>query len=486
MPIPFNNSYVKLPERFYAKQLPVPVSNPELIAVNHVLAEYLGIDPHWLESDEGINVIAGNQLPDGSEPIATVYAGHQFGHWNPRLGDGRAVLLGEVVANDGQRYDIQLKGSGITPFSRNGDGRAPLGPVVREYIVSEAMAALDIPTSRTLAAVTTGDAVYRESRLDGGVLARVAKSHIRIGTMQYFASIEDTDGLKLLVEHIIERHYPESVDAKNPALAMFEQVMRRQAYLIAQWQSVGFIHGVMNTDNMLLSGETIDYGPCAFMDTFDSAALYSSIDHQGRYAYRNQPAIAHWNLSCLAQTLLPLFDTDEEKAVELAQNALNQFPDLYQKEYQAVFGEKLGLTTIQEDDEALIQDFVDLLQNNRCDFTLAFRRLGELPVGGSAIEPLFDFPDTFAGWISRWQSRCAQEPISAEDRHQQMMTTNPAFIPRNHLVEEAIQLAYSGDFSLFHRLNKRLAKPFDYDSDDQLLATPPKPDQVVQQTFCGT
>ena len=240
MPIAFDNSYVKLPQRFYAKQAPVPVSSPELIAVNHKLAEYLGIDPLWLESNEGVNVIAGNALPDGSEPIATVYAGHQFGHWNPRLGDGRAVLLGEVIAKDGERYDIQLKGSGITPYSRNGDGRAPLGPIVREYIVSEAMAALGIPTSRTLAAVTSGDAVYRESRLDGGVLARVAKSHIRIGTMQYFASIEDTEGLKLLVDHIIERHYPEAAEADSPALAMFEAVMHRQAYLIARWQGIGF------------------------------------------------------------------------------------------------------------------------------------------------------------------------------------------------------------------------------------------------------
>jgi len=486
MPIAFDNSYVKLPERFYTKQLPVPVSNPALITVNHALADDLGIDPLWLESDEGINVVAGNQLADGSEPIASVYAGHQFGHWNPRLGDGRAVLLGEVIAKDGERYDIQLKGSGITPYSRNGDGRAPLGPIVREYIVSEAMAALGIPTSRSLAVVTTGDAVYRESRLDGGVLARVAKSHIRIGTLQYFASIEDTDALTLLVDHIIERHYPESADAPNPALAMFEQVMQRQARLIAHWQSTGFIHGVMNTDNMLLSGETIDYGPCAFMDTFDSAALFSSIDQQGRYAYQNQPAVAHWNLSCLAQTLLPLFDSDEEKAVELAQNALNQFPDFYEKEYRGLFSSKLGLTTLQQDDDILIQDFLDLLQNNRCDFTLAFRRLSELPADGSDVETLFDFPETFTDWISRWQSRCSKESISAEARHLQMMATNPAFIPRNHLVEEAIQLAYSGDFSLFHRLNKRLAKPFEYDPTDHILATPPKPEQIVQQTFCGT
>ena len=486
MPIAFDNSYIKLPQRFYTKQSPVPVSNPALIAANHALSEYLGIDPLWLESDEGVNVIAGNELPNGSEPIATVYAGHQFGHWNPQLGDGRAVLLGEIVAKDGERYDIQLKGSGITPYSRNGDGRAPLGPIIREYIVSEAMAALGIPTSRTLAAVTTGDAVYRERRLDGGVLARVAKSHIRIGTMQYFASIEDTEGLKLLVDHIIERHYPEVAASENPALTMFEQVMRRQAYLIAHWQGIGFIHGVMNTDNMLLSGETIDYGPCAFMDTFDSAALYSSIDQQGRYAYRNQPAIANWNLACLAQTLIPLFHVEEEKSVEIAQNSLSQFSEFYQQQYLEVFSHKLGLTTMQEGDEQLIQDFLELLQNQRCDFTLAFRRLSELPIGTSDIKQLFDFTDNFNNWIKRWQLRCIEEPISNEDRYQQMMATNPAFIPRNHLVEEAIQLAYAGDFTMFHRLNERLAKPFEYNADDQALATPPRPDQIVQQTFCGT
>ena len=486
MPIAFDNSYVKLPQRFYANQSPVPVSDPKLIAVNHALAEYLGIDPLWLESDEGVNVIAGNELPIGSEPIATVYAGHQFGHWNPRLGDGRAVLLGEVIAKDGERYDIQLKGSGITPYSRSGDGRAPLGPIVREYVVSEAMAAFGIPTSRTLAAVTSGDGVYRESRLDGGVLARVAKSHIRIGTMQYFASIEDTEGLKLLVDHIIERHYPQAAESDVPALAMFEQVMRRQAYLIARWQGIGFIHGVMNTDNMLLSGETIDYGPCAFMDTYDSAALYSSIDHQGRYAYRNQPTIANWNLACLAQTLVPLFDGDKEKSVEIAQNTLSQFAEFYQQQYLKIFNQKLGLSTSKENDEELIQDFLELLQNNRCDFTLAFRRLGELTLNADAMKSLFDFPKSFADWLSRWQARCAEESISAEERHQQMMNTNPAFIPRNHLVEEAIQQAYSGDFSMFHRLNQRFEKAFTYDDADHELALPPRPNQIVQQTFCGT
>ncbi|MBT8434875.1 MAG: YdiU family protein, partial [Gammaproteobacteria bacterium] len=286
----FDNSFARLPERFYVRQAPVPVANPGLIRVNQSLARFLGIDPAWLESESGVHVIAGNQVPDGADPIATVYAGHQFGSWNPRLGDGRAILLGEVIGEDGERYDIQLKGSGLTPFSRGGDGRAPLGPILREYIVSEAMAALGIPTSRTLAAVTTGEFVYRERKLDGGVLARVARSHIRIGTLQFFASVNDMDGLKLLVDHVIARHYPDRIDSENPALSLLEQVIRGQASLVASWQGVGFIHGVMNTDNMLLSGETIDYGPCAFLDAYDSAAVYSSIDHGGRYAYRNQPA----------------------------------------------------------------------------------------------------------------------------------------------------------------------------------------------------
>ena len=486
MAITFDNSYVKLPQRFYVNQHPVPVSSPALIAVNGELAEFLAIDPLWLESDEGIRIIAGNQIPDGSEPIATVYAGHQFGHWNPRLGDGRAVLLGEVIGKDGERYDIQLKGSGITPFSRNGDGRAPLGPIIREYLVSEAMHALGVPTSRTLAAVTTGDVVYRESRLDGGVLARVAKSHIRIGTFQYFSSVGDIDGLRLLVDHVIQRHYPEVADSENPVLAMFEQIMQRIASLIAQWQAIGFIHGVMNTDNMLLSGETIDYGPCAFMDTFDSAALYSSIDHQGRYAYRNQPPIAHWNLAALGQTLVPLLDDDETNATELAQQALNAYPDIYYQRYREAFVQKLGLSDACDADDELISDFLELLEKSRSDFTLAFRRLSELPGEANSVKALFDFPEHFNDWLIRWHNRCSQDETSDEQRAQNMLASNPAFIPRNHLVEQAIEQAYTGDYSLFHRLNQRLADPYSYEDKDRELATPPGPDQIVQQTFCGT
>ena len=482
----FDNSFARLPERFYVRQLPVPVADPNLVRVNHPLADFLGIDPAWLESETGVHVIAGNQVPDGADPIATVYAGHQFGNWNPRLGDGRAILLGEVIGEDGERYDIQLKGSGLTPFSRGGDGRAPLGPILREYIVSEAMAALGIPTSRTLAAVTTGEFVYREQKLDGGVLARVARSHIRIGTLQFFASVNDTDGLKLLVDHVIARHYPDHVESDCPALSLLEQVIRSQASLVARWQGVGFIHGVMNTDNMLLSGETIDYGPCAFMDGYDSATVYSSIDHGGRYAYRNQPTIAHWNLACLAQTLMPLFAADKDSASEIAQQALDTFPDLFMQEYVTTLRAKLGLVTSQQEDESLAQDFLDLLERNRCDFTLAFRRLSELAGDAAIIQPLFDFPESFTAWLARWRERCAQELISDAERHDHMMATNPALIPRNHLVEAAISGAYDNDFSLFHQLTDRLSKPFDYTPDDEHLATPPRPDQIVQQTFCGT
>jgi uncharacterized protein YdiU (UPF0061 family) len=481
----FDNSYVTLPERFYVRQAPVPVANPELIRVNHELAGLLDIDPLWLESAEGINTIAGNHVPQGAEPIATVYAGHQFGSFNPRLGDGRAILLGEVIGKDGERYDVQLKGSGITPFSRNGDGRAPLGPILREYLISEAMASLGVPTSRTLAAVTTGEAVYREQRLQGGVLIRVAKSHIRIGTLQYFLSIQDQEGLKLLVDHVIARHYPEVADAANPALALFEQVARRIARLIAHWQAIGFIHGVMNTDNMLLSGETIDYGPCAFMDGYDSAAVFSSIDHGSRYAYRNQPAIAQWNLACLGQCLMPFIDDDEAAATEAAQAVLNAFPEHYANAWYARLRDKFGLAEPRDDDADLMQDFLDLLEHGRHDFTLGFRRLCELATGVDEIKPLFDFPESFTSWLKRWRERCAQETDDVL-RQQRMLASNPVFIPRNHLVEQAIAEAYGGDFSFFHRLHERCRQPFVYAADDAQLATPPQPHQVVQQTFCGT
>ena len=486
MSVSFNNSYARLPDRFFSRQPPVPVSKPELIRVNEPLADLLGIDPEWLASEDGAAMVAGNRLPPGAEPIATVYAGHQFGGFSPVLGDGRAVLLGEVIGRDGERYDIQLKGSGQTPYSRMGDGRAPLGPVLREYIVSEAMAALGIPTSRALAAVTTGDPVYREEALPGAVLARVARSHIRIGTVQYFAARSDMEAMRLLVDHVIARHYPEDLHADNKPLALLDRVMRAQAKLVARWQAVGFIHGVMNTDNMLLSGETIDYGPCAFMDAFNPKAVFSAIDHGGRYAFRNQPGIAHWNLACLAQALAPLLADREEKAVALAGEALDRFPACFLDEHLAGLRSKLGLVTAGEEDEQLAADFLDLLEAHRLDFTLSFRRLSEL-AGAEPADLAGDpagLPPALDGWLSRWRRRCAGE--AHPDRRAFMLQTNPALIPRNHLVEEVIRAAtVAGDFQPFHELVDALADPFSTAVAPVYLA-PPRPEQLVKQTFCGT
>jgi len=487
MNVPFNNSYVELPGRFYSRQLPSPVAKPHLIRVNHDLAHKLNIDPDWIDSTDAISTFAGNHVPEGADPIATVYAGHQFGSWNPQLGDGRAVLLGEVIGTDGQRYDIQLKGSGQTPYSRMGDGRAPLGPVLREYIVSEAMAALGIATSRSLAAVTTGEPVFREESLPGAVLVRVASSHIRIGTVQFFSAQNDVEGLRLLIDHVITRHYPEVQEADNPTLALLDKVMQRQAELIASWQMVGFIHGVMNTDNMLLSGETIDYGPCAFMDTYDPETVFSSIDHGGRYAYQNQPGIAHWNLACLAQALVPLLATSEEEAVEIAKQALDRFPAYFLAANLTGLRGKLGLTSEQEADETLAKDFLELLKEHQLDFTLAFRRLSEL--AGDEVEysvkSLVGFPSTFDDWLSRWQKRCSEE--QQVSRQANMLVTNPAIIPRNHLIEAAIVAATNDDnFDPFHQLVDHLSSPFDLSGVDLDYAKRPRPEQVVRQTFCGT
>lgn len=481
----FDNSYARLPDRFFSRQMPTPVSTPELIRVNESLAALLQIDMDWLNSSDGIEVLAGNRIPDGADPIATVYAGHQFGNWNPQLGDGRAILLGEVIGTDQERYDLQLKGAGQTPYSRMGDGRAPLGPVLREYVVSEAMAALGIATSRSLAAVSTGDPVYREEALPGAVLARVARSHIRIGTVQLLAAREDVEGLKLLVEHVIHRHYPDAADAEIPALAMFDGILRRQASLVASWQGVGFIHGVMNTDNMLLSGETIDYGPCAFMDYYDPAKVYSSIDHGGRYAYRNQPGIANWNLACLAQALIPLVDTDEEKAIGMIREVLERFPAYFLDENLKVLRAKLGLGNIEESDEQLARDFLDLLEQENADITLAFRRLTELADDATEdeIREHFDFGEAFDEWLTRWRSRIE---TSTESPQAIMLKANPFLIPRNHQIEFAIMEATAGDFSRFHRLCDALADPFTARTENMDLALPPLPEETVRQTFCGT
>ena len=490
--IPFDNSYARLGGKFFTRQLPVPVTSPALIRVNHPLAIHLGLDPGWLESEQGVAFIAGNHIAEGADPLATVYAGHQFGGWNPQLGDGRAILLGEVITRDDVRYDIQLKGSGRTPYSRGGDGRAPLGPVLREYIVSEAMAVLGVPTSRALGAVITGEWVMREGRrLPGAVLARVAQSHIRIGTLQFFASRQDHSSLKALIDHVIQRHYPEAVDTENPVRSMLDGVVARQASLVARWQSLGFIHGVMNTDNMLLSGETIDYGPCAFMDEFEPGKVFSSIDHGGRYAYGNQPPVAHWNLSVLTQTLLPYLDDDEDKALASGQAAIDAFPGLYQAALISDILKKLGLAEKADDDAALIQDLLKLMHEHHMDFTLTFRKLtdmvDETTASGGGVGSLIELPGAFDTWLTRWQQRLKLRPMEAAKRQREMYTVNPVYIPRNHLVEEAISAAEKHqDIEPFNKLVDLLMNPFEFDQANARFATPPRPEQVVTQTFCGT
>ena len=489
--IPFDNSYARLQDRFYTRLGPTAVADPHPIRVNRALAEHLGIDPDWLASPAGTQVVAGNDLPTGADPIATVYAGHQFGGYNPQLGDGRAILLGEVQTPDGNRYDIQLKGCGPTPYSRGGDGRSPLGPVLREYIVSEAMYRLGIPTTRALAAVTTGEQVIRDEFLPGAVLARVASSHIRIGTFQFFAAQQDSEALRLLSNHVIERHYPKALDSDNPALAMLDAVVSRQAKLLANWQLLGFIHGVMNTDNMLLCGETIDYGPCAFMDHFNPDQVYSSIDRGGRYAYRNQPGIGHWNLSCLAQALLPILHEDKDRALALAQEAIDAFPDQFLQAHTRGMARKLGLREITADDTTLVEDLFQLMAEHKLDFTLTFRRLADLAdeanVESGGIGDLFEIPDALRPWLARWQARLVEDTTEPGDRQAGMYAANPVFIARNHLVEEAIAAATrNGDFAPFHQLVDVLAQPHQYRDALARYATPPQPEQVVRQTFCGT
>lgn len=490
-PIAFDNSYARLPERFYARQAPEPVTTPGPIQVNKELAAELGIDVEWLNSEAGTAVVAGNIVPAGAEPIATVYAGHQFGGFNPQLGDGRAVLLGEIVAPNGNRFDLQLKGSGPTPYSRGGDGRSPLGPVLREYLLSEAMHRLGVPTTRALAAATTGDKVARDRFLPGAVLARIASSHIRIGTFEYYAARKDTEALQLLAEHMIERHYPHAKDSDNPTLALLEGVIAKQAQLIAQWQLLGFIHGVMNTDNMLICGETIDYGPCAFMDEFNPEQVYSSIDHGGRYAYRSQPGIAHWNLSCLAQALLPVLDDDPERALALAQKAVDAFPGQFLVANTQGMARKLGLQDIGEQDTALVEDLWQLMAEHNLDFTLAFRRLADLAHDSNEaadnVSALFEFPDALQPWLERWRARIDQDALPKAERQARMYRANPVFIPRNHLVEAAIAAATdNSDLGVFQQLMEVLDKPYDYRTEYAAFAVPPKPEEIVQQTFCGT
>ena len=432
--INFDNSYARLPEPFYTKMPATPVAAPVLLALNEDLAASLGIDVDFLKSVAGLQALAGNQTPQGSEPLAQAYAGHQFGGWSPQLGDGRALLLGEVVTPKGARFDIQLKGSGPTPYSRRGDGRAWLGPVLREYVVSEAMHRLGVPTTRALAAVSTGEMVYRESALPGAILTRVASSHIRVGTFQYFASRQDTKNLKHLTDYVIARHYPE---ASSP-LDLLQGAIARQASLIAKWMSLGFIHGVMNTDNAHVAGETIDYGPCAFMDGFDPNKVFSSIDQTGRYAYMRQPDMAIWNMAQLATSLLPLMG-EREAAIEAATEVVHQFPDLFQAAYRAEFAAKLGLKAVKDSDDELIQGFLGLMASDSADFTNSFRGLSD-PKAHLALHDR----DGVRIWKETLAARWAEEGLSEVEAKARMSAVNPAIIPRNHRVEEMIQAAVTG------------------------------------------
>ena len=480
-PIPFDNSYARLPPRFYAREQPTPVPSPALIRVNGSLAARLGIDADWLASPEALAAFAGNQLPPGAEPLAGVYAGHQFGGWNPQLGDGRAILLGEVLDGEGLRFDIQLKGAGPTPWSRGGDGRSPLGPVLREYILSEAMAALGIPTTRSLAAVTTGAPVYRDRVLPGAILTRVARSHIRVGHFQYFLAREDNEALRLLADHVIGRDFPQARSADNPYLALLDQAAARQATLIAQWQLAGFIHGVMNTDNMLVCGETIDYGPCALMDGYDPNACFSSID-QGK------------RLSWLAQSLLPVMIEAEgpganaEAVVARAQGILDDFPRHYETAYSLGLHRKLGLAVPDEDTARLADALLAWMATDQLDFTLTFRRLADLADPEGVAPPVdYALPPSLDPLVEELRALHRAQGFSPAEVQRAMHAANPAYIPRNHRVEEVIRAAEDeGDFAPFQRLVERLARPFEVDPADADLTLPPAPHQVVARTFCGT
>ncbi|MFC5530780.1 protein adenylyltransferase SelO [Cohnella yongneupensis] len=479
----FDNSYARLPETLFTRMDPTPVRSPRLVVVNEPVAASLGLNAEVLTSEEEVAVFAGNRIPEGALPLAQAYAGHQFGHFN-RLGDGRALLLGEQITPAGERFDIQLKGSGPTPYSRRGDGRAALGPMLREHIISEAMHALGIPTTRSLAVVLTGEPIYRETELPGAVLTRVAASHIRVGTFQYASVFGKVEELRALADYTLQRHYPE-VDATAPEnryLALLQEAIKRQAALIARWQLVGFIHGVMNTDNMALSGETIDYGPCAFMDAYDPATVFSSIDTQGRYAYGNQPAIGGWNLARFAESLLPLLHEDEEQAIKLAEDALAGFATSFSAHWMAGMRAKLGIFGEEEEDEALIEDLLAMMQKHHADYTNTFRALTVDKPDDSFLFGTSEFTE----WQERWKARLGrqQEPLDAA--RQLMRRSNPAVIPRNHRVEEALAAATDGDLSVMERLLAVLADPFSYTGEQDRYCSLPDGASGPYRTFCGT
>ena len=486
----FDNSYQRLPERFYARQAPQPVGNPALVCLNHQLAAELDFNPDSRSAGTWAGFFSGNELLPGTAPIALAYAGHQFGHFVPQLGDGRALLLGEIIDRRGERYDLQLKGSGPTPFSRQGDGRAALGPVLREFIVSEAMHALGVPSTRSLAAVTTGEEVYRETALPGAVLARVADSHVRVGTFQYFLARGDQDAVRELADYVIDRHYPEDRDTAAPYLELLRQVTARHAQLVAKWLGVGFIHGVMNTDNVSIAGETIDYGPCAFMDESDPATVYSSIDQHGRYAYGRQPQIAQWNMARLAETLLPLLAQVEEEALALATEVVNEFNTVFEDCWRQEMGRKLGLSASHAGDDALIAGLLDMMNRQRADHTLTFRRLADVIDDGFSpltLEPLLGSSAEIGQWLSTWRTRLADEEQGSAEIAAGMRSVNPIYVPRNHLVQQMIDAAVEGgDFAPFERLGEVLAAPYDEHQDNEAFALPPEPHERVTETFCGT
>ncbi|MDN8587587.1 YdiU family protein [Paenibacillus sp. 11B] len=479
----FDNSYAHLPQVFFTKQGAVPVQSPKMIIFNTSLATSLGLNAEALNSTEGAEVFAGNLIPEGAEPLAQAYAGHQFGNFN-MLGDGRALLLGEQLTPQGERVDIQLKGSGRTPYSRGGDGRAAVGPMLREYIISEAMHSLGIPTTRSLAVVSTGENIIRETERPGAILTRVASSHLRVATFQYAARWGSIDDLKALADYTLQRHFSDIAEADNRYLLLLQEVIKRQASLIAKCQHVGFIHGVMNTDNMAISGETIDYGPCAFMDAYNPATVFSSIDTQGRYAYGNQPYIGGWNLARFAETLLPLLHEDEEQAVQIAQDAIAQFSELYHHHWLLGMRSKLGLFNEEAEDEALIRDLLELMEKHSADYTNTFVALTfDTPLKGSL---LLETPE-FEQWNERYTARLGRQQQGKEASQQLMRNSNPAVIPRNHRVEEALEQAENhGDLSVMEKLLAVLSNPFAHSPEQAEYAELPAQCNTSYQTFCGT
>ncbi|WP_209368669.1 protein adenylyltransferase SelO [Priestia megaterium] len=474
------NSYAELPNIFFTPLDPNPVSSPKIVKFNDSLAASLGLQKEQLQSQEGVSILAGNSVPKGAFPLAQAYGGHQFGHFN-MLGDGRAMLIGEQVTPSGERVDLQLKGSGRTPYSRGGDGRAALGPMLREYIISEAMHALGIPTTRSLAVVITGESIVREKELPGAILTRVASSHLRFGTFQFAAKWGTVENLQALADYALERHFSHIEKNEKKYLSLLQEVIKRHATLVAKWQLIGFIHGVMNTDNMTISGETIDYGPCAFMDTYDPETVFSSIDVQGRYAYQNQPGITGWNLARFAEALLPLLDQDIEKAVEIAQSAVTEFPKFYRENWLAGMQAKLGLFNEEKEDEALFQELLTIMKTYKADYTNTFRALTFDKLGNS---DLFE-SEEFAQWQELWQKRLGRQQQSKAESQELMKNNNPAVIPRNHRVEEALDAAQKGDYSVMETLLQVLSSPYESPGQSEYCA-PPAPSNQPYQTYCGT